>query len=112
MSGEFNVVCKSQKKYGTNRLSSYENEFLECTKKLEIMDLMFYVCLYTWINKKAKGDFVAKKLDWVMVNVEWLGIYGHIAVDFMECGVLDHSPACIIVGKVISCNAPKKSFNW
>lgn len=43
---------------------------------------------------------MARKLDHVMSNEIWMEKFGQIAVEFLECGMSDHSPAHISVGKV------------
>lgn len=45
---------------------------------------------------------MARKLDRVMVNEEWLIKFGGTKVDFPSGGVSDHSPAIITVGTLMS----------
>jgi hypothetical protein len=100
--GDFNVVRHLAEKWGSNRLNAYEQEFGECLNNLEVVDLKFSGSFFTWNNKSEGADFVARKLDRVMVNEEWLIKFGGTKVDFPSGGVSDHSPAIITVGTVMS----------
>jgi hypothetical protein len=56
---------------------------------------------------------VAKKLDRVLANEAWMGLYGNTQVDFLEAGVLDHSPSVITVGRLKSFGpCPFKFFSY
>lgn len=63
LSGDFNVVCSSQEKWGQCLLDGYESDFVDCIYQVEIVDLAFSGSYYTWTNKQSDSDFVAKKLD-------------------------------------------------
>jgi hypothetical protein len=48
-----------------------------------------------------------------MVNEAWISSFGSTAVDFLESGVSDHSPASITVSKPVSYGPkPFKFFNF
>jgi endonuclease/exonuclease/phosphatase family metal-dependent hydrolase len=68
--GDFNVVRTLAEKWGLDRLNSYELEFGDCLNRLEVIDLNFSGCFYTWNNKSEGSDLFARKLDRVMVNEE------------------------------------------
>jgi len=88
-------------------------EFVGCLQHLEIDDIAFTGCYHTWTNKQPGSDFVSKKLDRVLANGEWFTSFSNTAVEFLERGVLDHSPALVTVAKLVS-NGPKpfKFFNF
>lgn len=102
LSGNFNVVQSLQEKWDKGRLNGYENEFVECLRRLEILDLSFTGWYFTWNKKRAGVDFVACKFDRVMENVDWVNAYGQTSVEILEGSISDHSPAIIMVGKVQS----------
>jgi hypothetical protein len=113
LAGDFNVVRGQHEKWGSAGLSTYEKEFVECIHKVEIEDLPFTGWLHTWSNKQAEEDFVSKKLDRVMTNLEWLHRFGNTSVDFLEAGVLNHSPALVTIERAISYGPkPFKFFNF
>lgn len=77
-------------------------EFGTCLNNLDVIDLNFSGCFYTWTNKSEGDGFVARKLDRVMVNEEWLCKFGKTIVDFPTGGISDHSSAIISVGTLKS----------
>lgn len=66
------------------------------------MDLNFSGCFYSWSNKSEGPGFVARKLNRVLVNEDWICRFGKTCVDFPSNGISDHSPAIILVGTLVS----------
>jgi len=111
--GDFNCVRSLEEKWGSDRLNSYEMEFNDCLNNLEVLELNFSGCFFTWNNKSEGSNFLARKLDRVLVNEEWLCKFGKTCVDFPPGGVSDHSPAVITVGTLLSFGPkPFKFFNY
>jgi hypothetical protein len=111
--GNFNVVLSLAEKWGSNKLNSYELEFGQCLNDLEVMDLNFSGCFYTWTNKSEEPRFVARKLDRVLANEYWMSVFGRTIVDFKSGGISDHSPAVISVGFLQSFGPkPFKFYNY
>lgn len=71
LAGDFNVVKGTNEKWDEERLNGYEIDFGDCINQIEVLDLTFSGCVFTWCNKREEGSFVAKKLDRVMVNEAW-----------------------------------------
>jgi hypothetical protein len=101
VSSDFNVVRQLDEKWGSDRLSS-DLEFVDCLNNLEVIDLKFSGCFFTWNNKSEGSGFIAQKLDRVLVNEEWISKFGGTKVDFPSAGVSDHSPAIITVDTLVS----------
>jgi hypothetical protein len=94
LGGDFNVIRFHQEKWGKSGFSCYE-------------------LYHTWSNKQSGDDFVSKKLDRVMANLEWLTVFVNTSVKFLEGGVSDHSPALVAVEEYISYGPkPFKIFNF
>jgi hypothetical protein len=111
--GDFNVVRKLDEKWGSVSLNLYEKEFDDFLNNLEVTDLNSSGCFFTWNNKSEGSGFIARKLDRVLVNEDWLCNFGKTIVDFPPCGVSDHSPAFISVGTLVSFGPkPFKFFNY
>lgn len=111
--GDFNVVKSLAEKWGSTKLNSYEVEFGECLQDLEVFDLTFSGCFFTWTNKSEGDRFVARKLDRVLVNYDWLCNFGQTSVDFPTSGLLDRSPALISIGTLRSFGPkPFKFYNF
>lgn len=78
-----------------------------------MLDLNFSGCFFTWSNKSEGSNFLARKLDRVLVNEEWLCKFGKTCVNFPPGGVSDHSPTVITVGTLLSFGPkPFKFFNY
>jgi hypothetical protein len=111
--GDFNVVRQLSEKWGVDSLNAYELEFDNCLNSLEVTDLNFSGCLFTWNNKSEGSRFIARKLDRVLVNEDWLCNFGRTCVDFSSGGISDHSLAFISVGTMVSFGPkPFKFFNY
>jgi hypothetical protein len=65
---------------------------------IEVLDLNFSGCFYTWTNKSEVPRFVARKLDRVLANEYWMSLFGRTIVEFLPKGISNHSPALIFVG--------------
>lgn len=79
---------------------------------LKFSDLMFSGCYFTWSNKREDVAFVAQKVDRILANEAWMGRSGK-TLEFLEGGVLDHSTAVVIVGKMQSYGPrPFKFFSF
>jgi hypothetical protein len=113
LGGDFNVIRFHQEKWGKSGFSCYELGFINCINSLEVDDLAFTGLYHTWSNKQSGDDFVSKKLDRVMANLEWLTVFVNTSVKFLEGGVSDHSPALVAVEEYISYGPkPFKIFNF
>jgi hypothetical protein len=111
--GDFNVVKSLTEEWGSDKLNSYEVEFGKCLNDLEVLDMNFSGCFYTWTNKSEEPRFVARKLDRVLANEFWLSYFGKTIVEFQLGGVSDHSPAVISVGSLQNFGPkPFKFFNY
>jgi hypothetical protein len=110
IAGDFNAIRFPQETSDNNLSTCYEKEFVECLQVLEVEDVPFTGCFHTWTNKQADMDFVSKKLDRVLSNLEWLRVFPNTSVDFMERGISNHSPALMCIGKLPSFGP--KPFNF
>jgi hypothetical protein len=110
--GDFNVVRQLSEKWGVDSLNAYELEFDNCLNSLEVTDLNFSGCLFTWNNKSEGSRFIARKLDRVLVNEDWLCNFGRTCVDFSSGGISDHSLAFISVGTMVSFGTKPFNFGW
>jgi hypothetical protein len=70
--GDFNVVRTSPEKWGSTGLNCYEKEFGDCDISLEVDDLAYSGPFHTWTNKQSGSNFVSRKLNRVMANIQWL----------------------------------------
>ena len=62
---------------------SNEQEFLSCSKRIEVENHAAVEFSYTWNNKREGKDFIAKKLDRVMINQHWLSACPQCIVKYL-----------------------------
>ncbi|GAV92701.1 LOW QUALITY PROTEIN: Exo_endo_phos domain-containing protein/DUF4283 domain-containing protein, partial [Cephalotus follicularis] len=94
--GDFNVSRWPHEQSGGRAVvSKAMKELGECIKKCELEDLRQMGMFFSWSNKRAGGEAVAKKIDRVMGNWGWFNDFGQMHALFPPPGISDHSP-CII----------------
>lgn len=88
-------------------------EFHSCLHDLELRDLRYYGPLFTWTNKQPE-DPIAKKLDSVLINENWLLTFPQSVVNFLAPEFSDHSPALVSLDPTTSFagSKPFKFFNY
>ncbi|XVE85117.1 hypothetical protein DITRI_Ditri17bG0066100 [Diplodiscus trichospermus] len=96
LAGDFNVTLnpdESSTYDGSQGVTMDMKEFRDCTSQISVFDHCFSGNYYTWTNKH-QVDFLARKLDIVLINRNWDFT---TTVEFMALEVSDHSPAIIKV---------------
>ncbi len=59
---------------------------MDCVNSLEVLDLPFTDCSFTWTNKMEEEHFVVGKLDKLMVNEYWFVEFEKTKVEFQDGG--------------------------
>ena len=75
LAGDFNVIAhleESSKLHGSHVVTADMREFVEARDKLLVFNHAFQGLNFTWSNKHHPSDFLAKKLDRILVNDQWL----------------------------------------
>ncbi|XP_039019820.1 uncharacterized protein LOC120151429 [Hibiscus syriacus] len=114
--GDFNIFSSAQESYDFGGLGMYKNsdidDFKECLVDLELQDHPYIGPLFTWSNKQ-ENSFLARKLDRVLINPQWLFEFTDSAMEFKAQGVSDHCPGVIWTQKKAQVHKPKsfKFFN-
>ncbi|KAI7986846.1 hypothetical protein LOK49_LG14G01078, partial [Camellia lanceoleosa] len=75
-----------------------------------LTDLSYGGCQFTWANKRGAGDYIATKIDRVLVNEVWLINFPGSSASFLPFGISDHSPAVVNISD--SKNSFKKPFKY
>ena len=87
--GDFNTTRFASEKNGGNmNTDTVMEEFHECLFNLEIVDIPFLGPLFTWINRRAGDQFVARKLDRSLQNKYALDTYPNVVTEFLNPGYL------------------------
>ena len=85
---------------------------MDCVQELTVFDHDYNGPFLTWSNRQG-NSFLAKKLDRVIINDNWLLNFSHSIVDFLAPDVSDHSSAYIQLDMVLfSPPKPFKFFNF
>ncbi|XVE56937.1 hypothetical protein DITRI_Ditri04bG0050900 [Diplodiscus trichospermus] len=94
---DFNVVAhpSESSKFDSSQGTSVDiKDFQECIEHFAIFHHASVGPFFTWSNKQHE-NFIAKKLDRVMINEEWLCQFSNSKVEFPPLGVSDHYPALV-----------------
>src|SRR4051812_10943760 len=70
-------------------------DFQSCVSKVGLMDIPFVGPVFTWSNKRTDG-FLAKKLDRVMGNSQWLDNFHDYEAQFLAPEFSDHCAGLIV----------------
>lgn len=93
--GDFNVMLHSSEVVGGVVGSSPANsDFRVCVSKIEVMDLHYDGIQYTW-SGSPHGVGILKKIDRILVNLQFLSIFQGVKGNFLPRGTSDHSPAVV-----------------
>lgn len=70
--GDFNATLKTEERRGVRSVAGSYDEFLNCVEELELSDLPYNGCFFTWFNRRQGEEAIAAKLDRVLVNGSWI----------------------------------------
>ena len=64
-----------------------------------LVDLRYISIFSTWSNGRInRDDFIERKLDRALINIEWLDIYPNSHANFQPPGISDHSHVIVVLG--------------
>ncbi|XP_028126071.1 uncharacterized protein LOC114322842 [Camellia sinensis] len=113
--GDFNAIRYGFEKFGGSSVWFIDKEvFNSHILQLKLVDLSYGGCQFTWANKRDSGDYIATKIDSVLVNESWLDSFpASSAYFFFPSCVSDHSPAVVTISaEVVSFKKPFKFFDF
>ncbi|GAV57230.1 Exo_endo_phos domain-containing protein [Cephalotus follicularis] len=87
--GDFNVTSKAREH---SRRSSVSKVLIN---SIEVEDIRSMGFNYTWNNKRAGSEAVAKTLDRVIGNWDWFNKYGDSHCTYLSPGISDHCPSVV-----------------
>ncbi|GJS25684.1 RNA-directed DNA polymerase, eukaryota, reverse transcriptase zinc-binding domain protein [Tanacetum coccineum] len=110
--GDFNVTLNLEEhSAGGSRINGDMQEFRECVHDIEVDDINCTGLFYTWIKSPSKPETnIPKKLDRVMVNSEFIDVYGSAYSRFHPFLISDHSLVVIHLPNTLE--RKKKSFKF
>ncbi|XP_024964879.1 uncharacterized protein LOC112505166 [Cynara cardunculus var. scolymus] len=80
---------------GSSRHNSDMEEFHLCLEEVELFDITYQGCQFTWTHKPTGGDGVMRKLDRILGNSAFIARFGDASVFFEPRGISDHSPGIL-----------------
>ncbi|XP_010431231.1 PREDICTED: uncharacterized protein LOC104715533 [Camelina sativa] len=97
--GDFNqTLSPAEHSSGGTRIRKGMEEFRECLHYASLRDLTIRGNKFTWWNNQDQNP-IAKKLDRVLINDEWLDKFSISYAHFAEPDFSDHSLAIIYFGQ-------------
>lgn len=105
--GDFNQILNpSESSIGSTRITKGISDFRDYLLYAGLSDLSFRGHTFTWWNNKEANP-IAKKLDRILVNDNWLLDLPNAYAEFGDPLVSDHRPCCLILS---SHTKPKRCF--
>lgn len=109
--GDFIVILSPEEKSGGRPFTIQESEdFQDFLQDAKLSDLGFCGSKFTWCNNRSGMARIYKRLDWGLVNQNWLDKNITTTVTHLAKVGSDHSPL-LVESKELSQNA-KKSFKF
>ncbi|XP_070047273.1 uncharacterized protein [Nicotiana tomentosiformis] len=97
--GDFNSVLNMEDRIGENPVSLIEVvEFSNCIKACGLLELPHQGNKYTW-NDRRSEQRIYSKIDWVVINEEWLDNMPLCKAKFLTKGISDHCPVKIVLAE-------------
>ncbi|XP_039040580.1 uncharacterized protein LOC120178874 [Hibiscus syriacus] len=91
--GDFNIIAKEEESSDFDVMGIHcapdMKDFQDCLENLDLMDHPFLGPLFTWSNKQEES-FLARKLDMILVNDQWLLDHPESFTEFITHRVSDH----------------------
>ncbi|XP_028068678.1 uncharacterized protein LOC114271244 [Camellia sinensis] len=82
--GDFNAVRFSYEKLGGNASwNSSKDLFNNMILDVDLEDLSYTGCQFTWSNKRNEGAYITSKIDRALVNEKWLTSYPNSSALFL-----------------------------
>ena len=95
--GDFNCVMSNDERVGSPVRNTEIVDMCDCMHFCSMEDIKSVGNFYTWNNKQHGAARVFSKIDRIMANPKWLGVYSSAEVCFMNEGCFDHSPGLLTV---------------
>ncbi|XP_056691674.1 uncharacterized protein [Spinacia oleracea] len=95
--GDFNCVMSTDERVGSPYRNAEIMDSCDCMHFCSMEDIKSVGKFYTWNNKQHGATRVFSKIDRIMANPKWLGVYSSAEVCFMNEGCFGHSPGLLTV---------------
>ncbi|CAH9114746.1 unnamed protein product, partial [Cuscuta epithymum] len=90
--GDFNAIANQGEHKGQSIPTlGGMNEFKDCLANCDLIDLPFHGTTFTWTGVRSNGR-VWRRLDRILFNSSFLGLYDNIQIQHLNKSSSDHSP--------------------
>ncbi|KAH0652632.1 hypothetical protein KY289_030310 [Solanum tuberosum] len=90
--GDFNSILHAEDRLGGNPVSFAEVvDFAKCVEDCGLIELPHHGNQYTW-SDKGNEERIYSKIDWALINDEWLTSMPSSKATFLPEGISDHCP--------------------
>ncbi|XP_074277647.1 uncharacterized protein LOC141601278 [Silene latifolia] len=94
--GDFNTILDTNERIGGSSVTLAEmTPFLQVVQDCELYEISACGSYYIWNNKHEEGDKIYSRIDRVLINEEWLQVFGTSFATYLPEGLFDHCP-CVI----------------
>ncbi|XP_026385026.1 uncharacterized protein LOC113280641 [Papaver somniferum] len=94
--GDFNFILHDTEKFSTDPIDTSEEAlFQNKIFDLDLIDLGFTGCPFTWSNKRRGHALTEQRLDRVLVIDDWLSLYPNTTITNMLAIGSDHHPVLL-----------------
>ncbi|KAE8683567.1 hypothetical protein F3Y22_tig00111200pilonHSYRG00116 [Hibiscus syriacus] len=116
LGGDFNVTLNNYERTDQEIMGMFTSsdmlDFQEITHDLHLQDHPYFGPTFSWSNKQS-DNYLARKLDRVLINPIWFESFPLSSVEFLTPGPSNHCMAVVDLHKEAHLNQPKpfKFFN-
>lgn len=112
--GDFNAIAATSEKFGGNsQLSANNKAFRNWFHGAGLIDMGYQGPAYTWSNKKKGRALITKRLDRVLVNLQWHQRFPNASVFHLPRFSSDHMPILIRTDATVIRRVPTfRCENW
>lgn len=111
--GDFNTIVRLDERTGGNgRLSTDSLAFGEWINRLQLIDMGFQGCKYTWKRGRSEENFVAKRLDRVLCCAHARLKWQEATVTHLPFLASDHAPLYVQLCPPESPNRGRRPFRF
>ncbi|GJR27547.1 hypothetical protein Tco_1103779 [Tanacetum coccineum] len=112
--GDFNVALNMKDIcMGSSSMNSAMCDFKDYVRSIEVMDIHSTGLHFTWNQKPRRRNGVLKKLDRIIVNLDFVDTYQGAYAIFQPYRISDHSPSVLKIPS-LTCTKPRpfKFYNF
>lgn len=110
--GDFNAILhQGERDGGSTVWSQSANEMRNCLDEASLFDLRFFGHRFTWSNRQEGDRRIHRKIDRVLTNGQWIGLFPFAEAVFHQPGMSDHSAVSVDLGCGRVLRPPFRFFN-